>query len=89
MICSMAFAMILLGTSPIPIGLTPGHLSSGMRRHATKALSPSGLTLVVAIRLPTLASTSQKLVEAALNEEHYCLQAYASESRGASCSMGV
>ena len=38
--------------------LTPGHLSSRIRRQAIKVLSPSGLTAVVAIRRPTLASAA-------------------------------
>jgi len=65
MIFKMALAMILLRTSPTPIGLTPGHLSSGIRRQATNALSPSRLTLVVAMR-PTPASAIHKLFEADL-----------------------
>ena len=74
--------MILRGTSPIPIGLTPGHLSSGIRRHITRALSPSGLTLVVAIRRATLASAEHKPVEHDLNEEQSLLQACASSPEG-------
>ena len=38
------FAIMRLGTSPTPIGLTPGHLSRGMRRQATRALMLSGFT---------------------------------------------
>ena len=82
MIFKMAFAMILHGTSPTPIGLTPGHLSSGIRRHATKALSPLGLTLVVAMRRPTLASVVHRLLEADLKEEQSLLHAYASSPEG-------
>ena len=78
MIFKMAFAMILRETSPTPIGLTPGHLSSGIRRHTTKALSPSGLTPVVAMRRPTLASAVHRLLEADLKEEQSLLHAYAS-----------
>ena len=66
----MAFAMMRLGTSPTSIGLTPGHLLSGIRRQATKAVKPSGWTREVAIRLPTSASAVQRLVEADLNDEH-------------------
>ena len=32
----MALAMILLWTSPMPIGLTPEHLFRGISLHATK-----------------------------------------------------
>ena len=35
---------ILGPRAPMPVGLTPGHLSRGTRRHATKAVNPSGLT---------------------------------------------
>ena len=51
----MALAMILLWTSPMPIGLTPGHLFRGISLHATKVLRWSGLMLDVQSRLPTLA----------------------------------
>ena len=43
----MALAIILLGTSPMPIGLTPGHLLNGINLQATKALRWSGLILSV------------------------------------------
>ena len=82
MIFKMVFAMILLGTSPTPIGLTPGHLLRGMRRQATNALSPSGLTVVLAMRRPTPASAIHKLLEADLKEEHSLFQAYASRPDG-------
>lgn len=42
---SIALAIIRRGTSPIPIGLTPGFLFSGISRQATKAARPSGWTL--------------------------------------------
>ena len=38
----MDFGIILLGTSPIPIGRTPGSFSSGNKRHARNADIPSG-----------------------------------------------
>lgn len=78
----MVFAMIRRGTLPTPIGLTPGHLSSGIRRQATKALSPSGLTAVVAIRRPTPASAAHRLFEADLKEEQSLLHACASNPEG-------
>ena len=40
----MDFAIIRLGTSPIPIGRTPGLLSIGINRHATNADKLSGWT---------------------------------------------
>ena len=83
MIFKMVFAMILLGTSPTPIGLTPGHLLSGMRREAINALSPSGLTVVLYsnVRL-TPASAVHELLEADLKEEQSLFQAYASRPEG-------
>ena len=36
-ICMTALAMILRETSPIPMGLMPGHLFKAMRQQATKA----------------------------------------------------
>ena len=38
--CMMALPIILLNTSPIPIGLTPGHLSMAINLHAVKAFRP-------------------------------------------------
>ena len=78
MILKMAFVSLSLG----PIGLTPGHLSSGIRRHAVNALSPSVLTLVVVIQWPELASAVQRLLEAELKEEQSLLQACASNPEG-------
>ena len=59
----MALAIILLWTSPMPIGLTPGRLSRGINLHATKALRWSGLTQVVHKRFPTLARAEQRSLE--------------------------
>ena len=52
--------IILLNTSPIPIGRTPGFLSRGMRQPATKARRNFGFTCTVFSFLPTLATTSQR-----------------------------
>ena len=82
MTLKIALAIILLGTSPTSIGLTPGHLSRGIKRHATKASSASGLTFVVAMRRPTSASAIHKLFEADLNDEQSLLHAYASKPKG-------
>ena len=73
----MALEMIRLGTSPMPIGLTPGHLSSGRRRQAMKALKASGLTKEVQSLRPTAAREEQRSLEADLNEEHNQRQAKA------------
>ena len=72
------FGKIRRGTSPIPIGLTPGDLSKGIRRHATKALRPSGSTREVHNRRPTAARKQHRSLEAALNEEHSLRHAKAS-----------
>ena len=55
----MALEIIRRGTSPMPIGLTPGHLSNGISRQATKALRPSGLTKEVQSLRPTAAREEQ------------------------------
>ena len=78
----MALAMILRGTSPMPIGLTPRHLSSGTKRQATNALIPSGLTSLVARRQPTQASAAHRAEEADLKEEQSLLHACASNPDG-------
>ena len=44
---TVALPIILLITSPIPIGLQPGFLSRGNRRPATYALKKSGFMLWV------------------------------------------
>ena len=71
----MALAIILLWTSPMPIGLTPGRLSRGINLHATKALRWSGLTQVVHKRFPTLARAEQRSLED-LKELQSLLQAW-------------
>ena len=81
-ILSTAFAIMHLGTSPTPMGLTPGHLLRGIRQQATRALKPSGWIRVVAICLPTPANAVQRLVEADLNDEHMRRQACASRPEG-------
>ena len=47
--------MIRHGTSPTPIGRTPGHLFRGIKRQATKALRSSGCMLDEQILRPTAA----------------------------------
>lgn len=82
MIVKMAFVTVLLRMSPTPIHLKPEHLSSGIRWHATNALSPSGLTLVVAMEQPMLASAMLRLLNADLREEQSFLQSCASDTEG-------
>ena len=78
----IALEIIHRGTSPTPIGLTPGHLLSGIWREATKAVRPCGFTRLVAIRRPTSARAIQRLLETDLKEEQSLLQASASKPDG-------
>ena len=55
-------------TSPMPIGLTPGHLSNAISRQATNAVRPSGSIYVEHILLHMLAKELQRLAESSLNE---------------------
>ena len=69
-------------TSPTPIGLTPGHLFSGIRRHATRAFKPVGCIGDVHIRRAMFARELQSSCEAALKEVHILLHAFASTPEG-------
>ncbi len=62
----------------MPIGLIPGLLSNGMRRHARKALRLSGFTRDMQSLRPTAARAEQRSLEADLNDVHSLLQANAS-----------
>ena len=75
----MALEMIHRGTSPMPIGLTPGDLSSGIRRQVTNALRPSGLTRDVHSLRPTASREQQRSLEVDLNEEQSLRHAKASK----------
>ena len=66
-----ALAAIHRGTSPIPIGRTPGSLSRGINRQATKALTLSGCTHSL---LPTAANALHKCRDADLYCVHSLLQ---------------
>ena len=61
---STASAIIRRGTSPIPIGLTPGFLFKGISRQATKAVRLLGCKLTVQRRLATAARALHKSVDA-------------------------
>ena len=41
---AIAFPMMRLGVSPMPMGRTPGHLFRATRRHAINAVRPLGST---------------------------------------------
>ena len=81
-IFKIAFATILRGTSPIPIGLTPGFFFRVMRRQATKASIPSGLTFSVDILRATAARALHRSVEADLKEVQNLLHPSASTPDG-------
>ena len=63
-----------LNVSPIPTGLTPGHLSSAMRRQATRADIPSGSTYPVHNLLASLAMDLHRSSEVLQKEEHILFQ---------------
>ena len=58
-----------LRVSPILIGLTPGHLSKAMRRHAVKEEIPWGPTYEVRSLLGTLAMELHRSIDALLKKE--------------------
>ena len=78
----MAFEIILLGTSPTPMGRTPGHLFNGTSLQATNALIPSELTTDVQIRLPTPARDEHRLFDADLKDVHMRFHIVASRPEG-------
>ena len=87
MVHRMALEIILLAVSQIPMDLTPGHLSSAMRRYARKADRPLGLTCVVQSLLARRASEWQRSCEADLNEVHSLLQQCASIPEGSAAPL--
>ena len=66
----MALAIILQGTYLILIGLTPGHLSSGISQQATKGNNMAESTITVDRQRATEDSESHKLAEASPKEVH-------------------
>ena len=66
----------------IPIGLTPGNLASAISGQVVNAARPDGLTYAVQIRLPSLASTSQRSEKAPRKEVHKSFQPRASMPGG-------
>ena len=79
---AIAFPIILLAVSPMPMGRTPGHLSKAMSLQATKADSPLGSTKLVLSRLATAARVSHSSEETALNEVQSRFQAATSRPDG-------
>ena len=74
-----ALEMIQRGSSPIAIGCTPGFLSKGTSRHATKAQRNSEGMSALHKRLPKEASAEQRSCEAEVYDEQRRLHAYASK----------
>ena len=64
----MDFAIIRLGTSPIPIGRTPELLSIGIDRHAANAYKLSGWIDEVHRRRANVAMALHKFTEALLKD---------------------
>ena len=77
-----AQAMILLNVSPMPMGLTPGHLSSAINRHATNVLRLLGSTKVVHICLVTEATAAHRSLDGRPKEEQILFQEFASNPEG-------
>ena len=76
------FAMIRLGVSHIPMGLTPGHLSRAIRRQAIRGATPQAATKVVHSRLAMATKAWHKSWQADLLEVYSLLQPYASMPEG-------
>ena len=74
--------IILLATSPIPMGLTPGCLSMAMSLHDVITFRPTGSTKMVQKRRPTAATALRRSRDASWKEEHICLQSAASNPEG-------
>ena len=82
MASAVALPMIRRTVSPMPIGLTPGHLSRAMSRQATSAANPLGFKKLEHIRLATEAMASHRSLDACLNEVHMRFHAAASSPEG-------
>ena len=82
----IALPMMRRNDSPMPIGRTPGFLSSGIRRLLRRALTPEGSTCSVARRRATSATALQSSSEAVLNETSIRHQTYESAIEGPAAS---
>ena len=78
----MAFAMIRLAVSPIPIGRTPGHLLRAISRRDNRGAVAMGSTMSVHRRLAETAREWHRLLDAALKEVHSLLQQAAFSPEG-------
>ena len=81
-VIDIGFPMIRRKVSPILIDLTPGHLSSAINLHATKASSPFGSTKAVQIFFAREAMTSHRSEECERNNVHKRLHPAASMQVG-------
>ena len=79
---AIALPRMRLSVSPIPIGLTPGHLSRATRRQATNADRLCGSTKLVEIRLAVAAIASHRSVDVDLKDVHNRFHAAASSPDG-------
>ena len=79
---AIAFPITRRAVSPIPIGHTPGRLSSAINRLATKAEIPFGSTYPMQSLLDVLAIDSQRSADAVLKEVHKRFHAAASRPEG-------
>ena len=78
----IALFTILLRTSPIPIGLTPGDLSRVINLHAVKAVKPDGCTYEQHRRRANEAIASQRSWEHFLKDDRSRFHAEASRPDG-------
>ena len=69
-------------TSPIPIGLTPGHLSRATSRLPLYAIKSSGCIMDVASLLANLATSLRRFVEVCPKAESSLRQSSASRPEG-------
>ena len=74
--------MMHRSVSPMPIGRTPGFLSSGTRRLLRRADRPRGSTCSVARRRAIPATAQHRSLDAALNETSIRHQMYESAIDG-------
>ena len=82
MMNSIAFAIILLAVSQMPIGRTPGHLSRAISLQAIRAVRPFGSTNSVLSLLARSARELHRSCEADLKDVQSLLQLCASIPEG-------
>lgn len=65
----MAFPQFSRPPSPIPIGLSPGHLSRATSLHVVKAVRPAGATSWLLMRLANMATASHSSTNSLWKED--------------------